>query len=264
MSHVSAPGRWMVAAYHITFILFFAAGNLLVLSSLARRMRGDHGRRLTAELARMRQEARDFRLIASQLPASSRANRSRDEEELRMAAGAVQGVHEQLFFAIDLLSSSLSLHTCALLWGQGWGRTRPRAVPRPTLEIKEMATLSDMIRDTPELDGPGILAGVLREHKALRLKALDGKRLPPYYQGPEKVTDLCVIPLMEGAALRGLLCADRTGDTPFTDDERGRALQGRQAGLTDHRARALLRLRRTKQVRAGTVSIARARCSIRR
>lgn len=219
MSSVSAPGRWMVAAYHITFILFFAAGNVLVLSSLARRMRGDHGRRVSAELARMRQEARDFRLIASQLPASSRAERSREEEELRMAAGAVQGVHEQLFFTIDLLSTSLSLHTCALLWIKDDAAASSSSRPTPTLEIKEMATLSDMIRDTPELDGPGILAGVLREQKPLRLKSLKGKRLPPYYQGPEKVTDLCVIPLKQGAALRGLLCADRTDDKEFTEEE---------------------------------------------
>lgn len=218
MSRVSAPGSWMVAAYHITFILFFAAGNLLVLSSLARHMRGDHGRRLTAELARMKQEARDFRLIASQLPASSRAERSRTEEELRMAAGAVQGVHDQLFFTIDLLSSSLGLHTCALLWIKDDG-SPAQSRPTPTLEIKEMATLSEMVRELPEIESPGILAGVLREHKPLRLKALKGKRLPPYYQGPEKVTDLCVIPLRDGASLRGLLCADRTGDREFTDEE---------------------------------------------
>jgi diguanylate cyclase (GGDEF)-like protein len=218
MSRVSAPGSWMVAAYHITFILFFAAGNLLVLSSLARRMRGDHGRRLTAELARMKQEARDFRLIASQLPASSRAERSRAEEELRMAAGAVQGVHDQLFFTIDLLSSSLGLHTCALLWTKDEGSpSSSRATP--TLEIKEMATLSEMVREMPEIESPGILAGALREQKSLRLKALNGKRLPPYYQGPENVTDLCVVPLKDGAALRGLLCADRTGNREFTDEE---------------------------------------------
>jgi diguanylate cyclase (GGDEF)-like protein len=218
LARVSAPGQWMVAAYHVTFILFFAAGTVLVLSSLARRMRGDHGRRVSAELAKMRQEARDFRLIASQLPAASRAERSREDEELRMAAGAVQGVHEQLFFTIEVLSSSLSLHTCALLWIKDDGSpANSRATP--TLEIKEMATLSEMVRELPELESPGILAGVLREPKPLRLKALKGKRLPPYYQGPEAITDLCVIPLLEGAALRGLLCADRTGDRVFTEEE---------------------------------------------
>jgi diguanylate cyclase (GGDEF)-like protein len=220
-AHASAPGRPLIAGYHVTFILFFAAGNVLVLSSLARRMRGDHGRRVDAELTRMRQEARDFRLIASQLPAASRAERSREEEELRMAAGAVQGVHDQLFFNLDLLSSSLSLHTCALLWIKDDPASASASAGRatPTLEIKEIATASEMVRESPTLESPGVLAGVLREPKPLRLKALRGKRLPPYYQGPEAVTDLCAVPLIEGAALRGVLCADRTGDREFTAEE---------------------------------------------
>ncbi|NJK31764.1 MAG: diguanylate cyclase, partial [Deltaproteobacteria bacterium] len=46
-----------------------------------------------------------------------------------------------------------------------------------------------------------------------------GRRVPPYYSGPEKVTDLCAIPLREGGVLRGILCADRLGDRPFTDQE---------------------------------------------
>ena len=220
---LSGAGSWPKVAMHVTFLLFFAAGNLLVLSSLAKRLRGEHHDKVSAELNRIRQEARDFRLIASQLPLASRAARSREDEELRMAQGAVHAIHEQLFFTIDLLSVSLGLHTAALLWVEAEDETKPgeRKDSRKTakLVIKEMATSSELARDTPELESPGLLSAILRDPKPLRLKALGGKRVPPYYQGPEKVTDLCAVPLRDGTVVRGILCADRIDDRPFTDQE---------------------------------------------
>jgi diguanylate cyclase (GGDEF)-like protein len=221
---LGAPGaRVGTVALHLTYLAFFAAGNLLVLSSLAKRLRGEHRDKVAAELARIRQEARDFRLIASQLPLASRAARSREDEELRMAQGAVHAIHEQLFFTIDLLSVSLGLHTAALLWLEAEEEPKPgeRKDSRKTgkLVIKEMATQSELARDTPELDSPGMLAALLRDPKPLRLKALAGKRTPPYYQGPEKITDLCAVPLRDGSVVRGVLCADRNDDRPFTDQE---------------------------------------------
>jgi two-component system, cell cycle response regulator len=215
---------WGTVAIHLTYLSFFAAGNMLVLTSLARRLRGQHEHSVTVELARIRQEARDFRLIASQLPLASRAARSREDEELRMAQGAVHAVHEQLFFTIDLLCVSLELHTAALLWVEAdpeeskpGERKDSRKTPR--LVIKEMATASEMVRDNPMIESPGILSAALRDPKPLRLKALGGRRLPPYYQGPEPITDLCAVPLADGKVVRGFLCADRIDDRPFTDRE---------------------------------------------
>jgi diguanylate cyclase (GGDEF)-like protein len=198
-------------AYHATFIGFFAAGNLLVLSSLARRLRSGHERRVADALDRVRQEARDFRLIASQLPPASRARR-RDDEEIRMAVAAVESIHEQLFHNVDLLRTSLSLHTCALLWVNADSEDGP-------LVVRELSTASEMVVQRPQLSAAGILTSVLHDPKPLRLHSLGGRRLPPYYAGPEDVTDLCVIPLMDGPNLRGLLCADRIGDDPFSDGQ---------------------------------------------
>lgn len=217
-------GHWGTVAMHLTYLLFFAAGNLLVLTSLASRLRGQHVESVKAELARVRQEARDFRLIASQLPIASRAVRSREDEELRMAQGAVHAVHEQLFFTIDLLCVSFDLHTAALLWietDEDERKTGERVDARktPRLVIKELATSSEMICENPVLEAPGVLASTLRDPKPLRLKALGGRRIPPYYQGPEPITDLCVVPLADGKVVRGFLCADRVDNRPFTDQE---------------------------------------------
>lgn len=217
LARASGPGVGPLVALHLTWLAFFAAGNSLVLASVTRRLRGAHHRAMRDELARVRQEARDFRLIASQLPLASRAERSREEEELRMAHGAVHAVHEQLYFTIDLLCSSLDLHTCALLWARNDQPTDARGTPQ--LVIKEMATASEFVASSPELESAGMLAGALRDPKPICLKSLGGRRVPPYYDGPERVSDLCVVPLKEGAAVRGLLCADRKNDRPFEPAE---------------------------------------------
>ncbi|MCA9654865.1 MAG: diguanylate cyclase [Myxococcales bacterium] len=208
---------WALPAYHLTLVGFFAAGNLLVLSSLVRRLRLGHDRQVQSTLERIRQEARDFRLISAALPPESRA-RSREEEQLRMAHAAVESIHEQVFHNVDLLRSALGLHTCALLWCED---PDPGAKGRrhPKLSIKELSTDSDLVVQSGALEGPGLLAGVLAEPKPLRLRALGGRRMPPYYQGPVEVTDLCALPLLDGGTLRGVLCADRIGDRPFSSEE---------------------------------------------
>lgn len=208
---------WALPAYHFTFLGFFAAGNLLVLSSLVRRLRSGHDRQVESTLERIRQEARDFRLISAALPPESRARR-RDEEELRMAHAAVEGIHDQLFHNVDLLRSALGLHTCTLLWCEDpEPGTKGRRHPR--LTIKELSTDSDLVSQARSLDSAGVLTSVLADPKALRLRALGGKRLPPYYQGPVPVTDLCAVPLIDNGNLRGVLCADRVGDHPFSEQE---------------------------------------------
>lgn len=206
-------------AYHLTFIGFFAAGNLLVLSSLVHRLRRGHDQKVRSTLERIRQEARDFRLISAALPPQSRA-RGRGEEELAMAHAAVESIHEQLFHNVDLLRTALQLHTCTLLWcddpdPQAKGRRVPRLV------VKELSTDSELVTQSRVLEGAGILTSVLAEPRPLRLRALGGKRLPPYYVagGSAEVTDLCAVPMLDGSTLRAVLCADRIGDRPFSEAE---------------------------------------------
>jgi len=211
-------GAWTLTAYHLTFLGFFAAGNMLVLSSLVRRLRKTHVTEVEASLAQMRQEARDFRLIGSSLPPESRA-RSRGEEELRMAHAAVEGIHEQLFHTLELLRTSMRLRSCVLLWCEQNGSGKLSARNPPTLVVKEIATQSEYAVEERVLPGPGLLTSLIADPKEVRLHTLKGKRLPPYYQGPEPITDLCAVPLLDGASLRGILCADRVDDQPFTDED---------------------------------------------
>ena len=189
---------WAPVAMHLTFLGFFAAGNLLVLSSLVRRLRRGHEEEVAETLERMSQEARDFRLISSPLPPQSRT-RTREEEEVRMAVAAVETIREQLFHNVDLLRTSLSLHSCALLWCAPADDADSDGRGHPHLFVKEISSAGEDVRGEPALPSAGILTSVLTDPKPLRLERLAGRRVPPYYEGPVPITDLCVVPLMDGA-----------------------------------------------------------------
>ena len=199
-------GETRLLVYHLGFIGFFAAGNLLILGGLVGRLRSEHAHRVEGELQRMRQEARDFRLIAGT------SGRSREVDELQLAQGAVHGIHEQVAFNLGLLRDALGLHGAALLW-----MSEDRLVLKQAVgPANELCT---------DLLGPGVLAGIVRDPRVLVLKNMGERRLPPYYveeRTGEVVTDLCAVPLLRKGELLGIVCADRTGDRPFTADDQSR------------------------------------------
>ncbi len=209
------------APAHLTFIGFFAAGNSLVLASLVRRLRSDHDRTVRAELERMRREARDFRLVASRQPLAQRSC-SREEEEARMAQGAVEGIHEQLRFSLGLLREALELHACVLLWvhPSGESNTRARAL---SLKFGACERPDQLHRAGATLASPGVLAALLHDAKPLRLQ-LQPSRPPPYYKQLEPRADnayareLCAVPVTDDGQLIGILCADRLDGGARFDD----------------------------------------------
>ena len=155
----------------------------------------------------LRDEARDFRLISSSLAADPKA-RSRESDEERLAVGAVQAIHDTIYFTIDLLKKSLDLNTCVLLWLDDAGER---------LKIKELVTDSDCVVETAINADAGALGTVVKNRLLVNLR--DPKRGHlPYYAAPVEVSFLGV-PVMEDGHLRGVLCADRGGDRPFNDRE---------------------------------------------
>ncbi len=203
---VVGHGEMKLVVYHLGFIGFFAAGNLLVLGGLVGRLRREHDHRVEGELQRMRQEARDFRLIAGT------SGRSREVDELQLAQGAVHGIQEQVAFNLGLLRDALGLHGAALLW-----------MSEDRLVLKQAVAPDHQL--CSELAGPGVLAGIVRDPRTLVLKNMGERRLPPYYleeREGEVVTDLCAVPLLRKGELLGIVCADRTGDRPFTADDQAR------------------------------------------
>ncbi len=191
---------------HSAFIAFFALVHALFLHGEMMRRRREHKDSIKREMAKLRQEARDFRLISSPLSADP-GQRSRAADEERLAIGAVETIHLSLFYTLELLKKSLELHTCVLLWLDESGER---------LKIKELVTDSDCINEVPLPADAGALGTVVKNRLHVNLR--DPKRGHlPYYATSEGVSAFLGVPVIEDGHLRGVLCADRFGGRPFTE-----------------------------------------------
>ncbi|HEX4406086.1 MAG TPA: diguanylate cyclase [Polyangia bacterium] len=191
---------------HAGFIGVFALLNVVFLHAEVARQRREHLRRVADEVASMRQEARDFRLISTALSTDSRV-RTREEEEQKLSQGSIQTIHQQLFYNLELLRSSLGLHTCALLWLDESG---------DQLKVKELCTDSPFVTEALIPAGGGVLGAILKD---LRPFVLDVPRLSllPYYAGPAPVTAFVGVPVVEGRTARGVLVGDRADGRRFEE-----------------------------------------------
>ncbi len=214
-SHGLAAARPVLVA-HAAFIAFFALIHLLFLRAELMRQRREHRARVAAEIARMREEARDFRLISSQLGADSRT-RTRAEEEEKLAQGAVETIHQALYYNLELLKKSLELHTCVLLWLDEAGER---------MKIKELVSDAEAVHEGALAVDAGALGTVVKHRAPLYLTNPKPGHLP-YYDAPVEVGAFLAVPVMDGHHLRGVLCADRAA-RPF--DARDEALLTGAAG----------------------------------
>ncbi|MDB4980420.1 MAG: diguanylate cyclase [Myxococcales bacterium] len=192
---------------HAGFIGVFALLNVVFLHAEVARQRREHLRRVADEVDSMRQEARDFRLISTALSSNEHRVRTREEEEEKIAQGSIQTIHQQLFYNLELLRSSLGLHACALLWLDETG---------DHLKVKELATESPHITEALIGAGGGVLGAILKE---LRPFVLESPKLSllPYYAGPAPVTGFVGVPVVDGRTARGVLVGDRADGRRFEE-----------------------------------------------
>lgn len=202
-------GSLFPLALHAAFLLAFALANLIFLQAEVARRRRSHDQRLADAIRSLHDEARDYRLISASLSSAEGGDRAIDESKLMR--GAVEAIHESMFFVLDLLKKSLDLQTCVLLWLDAQGRQ---------LRIKELVTDSRMVTETPISAQAGAIGGVVKNRLLLNLRSRHrGSRGIAYYAGPEQVGAFIGVPVAEDGHLRGVLCADRRADRPFTPAE---------------------------------------------
>ncbi|HVZ86362.1 MAG TPA: sensor domain-containing diguanylate cyclase [Polyangia bacterium] len=191
---------------HVSFVVVFALLNVVFLHAEVARQRRERRRRLEGEVAAMREEARDFRLITTALSSENRV-RTRAEEQEKLSQGSIQTIHQQLYYNLALLRSSLQLQTCALLWLDESGER---------LKVKELATDATQVVEGSIAAGGGVLGAILKEMHPFVLEA-PRLSLLPYYAGPVTVGGFVGVPVVEGRAPRGILVGDRANDHKFDD-----------------------------------------------
>ena len=192
----------------IGFIGLFALLHFLFVQAAMLKRRRDHRATLQGEIRALRQEARDFRLISSSLSADP-SSRSRQADEERLAIGAVETIHLSLFYLLELMKKSLDLRSCILFWLDEAGEK---------LKVKELITDSDAIVGEALPIDAGAIGTVVKNRLLVNLTDPKPGHLP-YYAAPEAIAAFVGVPLLEDGHLRGVLCADRLVQRPFSQSD---------------------------------------------
>jgi two-component system, cell cycle response regulator len=192
-------------ATHAGFVAAFALLNLTLLRAEVVRIRATARARVEAQLHRIREDARSYRLLG--------AGEEGDRAEVRadrLARASVEEIHQSVHYALELLRRSLDLHTAVLLWLNDAGTH---------LRISELTTGSNDIQDAPFAAGDGVLGAALAQRARVSLHGLKPSFRVPYYQGPCPVRTLTAIPVLDGETLRGVLAIDRLENKAFSPHE---------------------------------------------
>jgi diguanylate cyclase (GGDEF)-like protein len=198
LASASPASQQALALTHYGFLSLFALLHVIFLQAEVLRQKRAHRVEVERAVQALRAEARDFRLITASLAGDPRV-RSREHDQERLTIGAVETIHETLFYTLEMLKVSLSLHTCVLLWLDDTGER---------LKIKELVTDSDCVTEVPLPADAGALGTVVKNRLLVSLR--DPKRSHlPYYTHDAAVDSFVGVPVIEDGHLRGVLCADR-------------------------------------------------------
>ncbi|MEZ4360804.1 MAG: diguanylate cyclase [Kofleriaceae bacterium] len=196
------------SAAHAAFLIGAAGAHAIMLRGVASRYRARRLRRLDEELVALRESARDFRLIASALGPTSRAPRSRQEEDQLLAVGGVEMIDDATGWVLATLQRSLAARSVALLWLEEDGEH---------VKLKAIASDAPGAREPRRLANAGLLGAVIRDRQPLLVSATKPGQLP-YYDDSSAGLALAAVPVIEGGHLRGVLAADRAH--AFEDKDR--------------------------------------------
>ena len=224
----SPASQSTLALTHYGFLSFFALLHAVFLQAEVLRQRRAHRVEIGRAVTSLRNEARDFRLVSASLAGDPRT-RTREQDQDRLAIGAVETIHETLFYTLELLKESLSLHTCILLWLDDTGER---------LKVKELVTDSDCVTEVPLPASAGALGTIVKNRLLVSLK--DPKRSHlPYYSGEATVDSFLGVPVIEDGHLRGVLCADRAPGPDGTSQPFGPRDEALLIGATEQLLRAI-------------------------
>jgi diguanylate cyclase (GGDEF)-like protein len=202
-------------ALDATVLASFAALQLLFTRGEIFRLRRRAREKLEREVGRVREAARDYRLLAA--PTAGLAGQGPAVEEQRLVAGSLAEIRQAVHGTLDLLRRTMDLTTAVVLWLDARG---------DSLKIAELASERDDVLEGPFPAGEGAVAGSVRHGRTVRLDRIEPTfRGLPYYGEPCPARALLVVPVTEGEVVRGALCLDRTAPNPFTpnDEETARA-----------------------------------------
>jgi diguanylate cyclase (GGDEF)-like protein len=223
-------------AWHGVLALAFIGVQRLFLGAEVGRLRDEAGRRFEDERQRLRETARDLRLLGPEGAAAPEEDHEPASE--RRLRGGVEEIHEAVLLGLGLARHALGAQTLMLLWLNEAG-THLR-VAGASSEIEGL------------LEGPfgardGLYGAVLAEGALVALSPLSATARLPHYEAAGAAGSVCLTPVRDGDGVRGILVADRREARPFDAREQGvLADAARHAARVIRNERLFLQLERAK------------------
>lgn len=217
---------------HLIFLISFGLLNIVFTRVEIARVRETSKKERAAEKEKVREDAKLYRLVGA-----ATENARRDEE--RAFRSSLEEVHQSLYHVLDLLRRTMAGHTCVLFLVEGDGET---------MRIAEASTDGDDLATGTFSSGEGAVGAVVQRAMPMFLENIKpGYKGLPYYREPANVKSFLGVPILEGQTVRGVLCIDRIGETPFLPRDE-QLLQGavQQVERVMKNERVFLQLERSK------------------
>ncbi len=198
---------------HGAFCSVFSVIAMAVLRVEIARIRLHSRSRVEAEIERMHDAARSYRLLSATRRAANAAPSAAvaaDDDPSRLVRSSVEEIHQAALFALELLRRSMNLNTAMLLWLTDTGTH---------LRISELTSDSEELCEGPFQVGDGIFGAVVADRRVVLLSDLKSSYRLPYYPGACPVRHVAAVPVLEHDRVRGILVVDRRDDEPFSAEE---------------------------------------------
>jgi diguanylate cyclase (GGDEF)-like protein len=206
---VSGDPHWLSRLLpHAVLSALFATINLIVFRAEIARVRRLSRGHVEAEIERMKESARSYRLLVAPSGAVESRSNPRAEDE-RAVHSAVEEIRSALSFALDLLTRHLELKTAALLWLDATGHK---------LHLQELLTQDEGFQAGPFAAKDGIIGAALSQGKPVSVSGTKVGRQLPYRDEPLAALSVCAVPVMDHGNPRGILLVERGDKRPFTPE----------------------------------------------
>jgi diguanylate cyclase (GGDEF)-like protein len=195
---------------HVLLSALFATINLVVFRAEIARVRQLSRAHVEAEIERMKESARSYRLIVAPSGAVESRTSPRTEDE-RVVHSAVEEIRSALSFALDLLTRHFGLKTAALFWLDASGHKA---------HLQELVTNTEGVLAGPFAAKDGIFGAALSQSKPVSITGAKVGRQLPYREEPLAQLSVSAVPVLDHGNPRGILLVERGNDRPFsTEDE---------------------------------------------
>jgi two-component system, cell cycle response regulator len=192
---------------HAALLGVFAFLNMLVFRAELARIRALSRQRIEAELSKMKEAARSYRLLAAPSAPGERPSSPGANDEDRVLRSGVDEIHQAVEFALTLLCRTLHLRTALLLGLDSSGNH---------LHIQELVSLDDAIANGPFNARDGIFGASLARGEQVSLAGPKACAHVPYYTQKPAIGGVSATPILDRRKPRGLLVVDRETRDPWS------------------------------------------------